>query len=151
MIQDSRHVTSQTPFCKSVSPAVASSQAEDEAVDLHHVRRFQKALQFAFSQPHERSARGCCGGAVGENGFEEEYLCSDRALRPHSFGQLVLVDSAGGVAEESRLETSSCKKRSCCEFMSVETTTEVLGSNRSKVASAACELVTTTKLFQLLI
>lgn len=88
---------------------VQRSQVGDEAADLHHVRWFQVLLQFAFLQPLKRSVWGRGRSVVRQYGFEEEHFCPDRALRPNGFGQLVLVDSAGGVAEESRLETSCCR------------------------------------------
>lgn len=90
--------------------AFSSSQVENEALDLHHVRGLQVALQLAFLQPQERSVGGCRGPFVGQKGFEEEHLCSNRALRPNGSGQFVLVHSAGGVAEESRLESSCGEK-----------------------------------------
>lgn len=69
------------------------------------------ALQLAPLQPHEGAAGGGCGGrggpALRQDGFEEEHLHPRRALRPNGSGQLVLVHSAGGVAEESGLEGGS--------------------------------------------
>lgn len=63
---------SQCPCCD-----VSASQVEDEAVDLHHVRWFQVALQFVFLRPQKASVWSSCGAAVGQNGFEEEYLSSN--------------------------------------------------------------------------
>lgn len=75
-------------------------------MDLLPVGCFQVPLQLAFLQPHTRSAGASRGGSLRQDGLEEEHLASDQTVRPSAFGQFVLVDSAGGVAEEGRLEFS---------------------------------------------
>lgn len=83
---------------------------EEEALNLLHVRWFQVASQFTSLQPQTRLAGVCWGGSIGQNGLEEEHFHSNQTVRPGAFGQFVLVDSAGGVAEERRFEIS-CRRR----------------------------------------
>lgn len=115
---------------------VPTSQVQDEALDLHHVGRFQIPLQFIFSQPHERGIRGGGGAAVGQNGFEEEQLYSNGALGPSGRWQFELVDSAGGVAEERRLEISFCEKANGCGLITDERRTNDTVSASLKRKSA---------------
>lgn len=89
------------------SPCSLPSQSEGELLHLPHVGRLQVALQLAPLQPHEGAGGGRGGSSVRQDGFEEEHLHPRRALRPNGSGQLVLVHSAGGVAEESGLEGGS--------------------------------------------
>lgn len=95
---------------KTFLSAFLVSQAEDEGIDRHHVGWFQELLQFGLLHPEQSRVWIVGWSSVCQDGFEEEHLSSDWALCPSSSGQFVLIDTAGSVAEESRLETVSCRK-----------------------------------------